>query len=414
MTSVKEIAALAKEQLGALGNLSTAQKNNAILKIADNLIKYESEIIAENKKDLDNALTSGMAKGMVDRLTLTPSRIADIAEGARQVAALDDPIGEVTGMKTRPNGLSIGQIRVPLGLIGIIFESRPNVTVDSAILCLKAGNAVLLRGGKEAINSNKKLVWVMQTSLLECGINPNTISFITDVSRESASEMMRLNGCLDVLIPRGSASLINACVMNSTVPVIETGTGNCHIYADEFCDFDMAIDILINAKTTRISVCNSAESLLVHKNIADTFLPLAAKALFEKNVEIRGCDRCVSIVPSIKPATEDDYYTEFLDYIISVRIVDSIDEAIAHINKYNTKHSDAIITKSYENSQKFLKQVDSASVYVNASTRFTDGFEFGLGAEIGISTQKLHARGPMGLKDLTSLKYIIYGDGQIR
>jgi len=397
-----------------LMNISTEVKNNAIRKIASNLILHTNEIIEKNKIDIENYRKAGMPEAMVDRLMLNEDRIKAIADGVNQIAELEDPIGEVLQMVKRPNGLVIGRKRVPLGVVGIIYESRPNVTVDAAVLCLKSSNATMLRGSKDAINSNIELVRIMKLSLEECGINDGAIELVEDISRETANSFMKLNEYLNVLIPRGGAGLIQSAVKNATVPVIETGTGNCHIYVDEFADFDMAYEILLNAKTSRVSVCNACESLLVNKDIKDKFLPEAVRRLKEKNVEVRGCEQTAAVCPDVIPATEEDYGREFLDFIISVKVVDSLDEAIQHINKYGTGHSEAIITESYTNSQKFLNEVDAACVYVNASTRFTDGYEFGFGAEIGISTQKIHARGPMGLKELTTTKYIIYGNGQIR
>ncbi|MDF2616448.1 MAG: glutamate-5-semialdehyde dehydrogenase [Sedimentibacter sp.] len=404
----------AKEASYELMNISTQLKNDALKKIAENLVLHSAEIIEKNKLDIKNYQDKGMGSQMVDRLMLNEERIAAIAEGVRQIAELEDPVGEVISMKKRPNGLVIGQKRVPLGVIGIIYESRPNVTVDAASLCLKSSNAVMLRGSGDAINSNKELVRIMKMSLAETGINEGAIELVEDTSRETASQFMKLNDYLDVLIPRGGAGLIKTTLANATVPVIETGTGNCHVYVDEFADLEMAYNILINAKTSRTSVCNACESLLVHKNIKEKFMAEAVKRLKDKNVQVRGCEETVKICSDVIPATEDDYGTEFLDLIISVKVVESIDEAIKHINKYGTGHSETIVTESYTNSQRFLNEVDAACVYVNASTRFTDGFEFGFGAEIGISTQKMHARGPMGLKELTTSKYIIYGNGQIR
>lgn len=404
----------AKEASYELMNISTQLKNDALKKIAENLVLHSAEIIEKNELDIKNYMDKGMGSQMVDRLMLNEERIASIAEGVRQIAELEDPVGEVMSMKKRPNGLLIGQKRVPLGVIGIIYESRPNVTVDAASLCLKSSNAVMLRGSGDAINSNKELVKIMKMSLAQAGIHEGAIELVEDTSRETASQFMKLNDYLDVLIPRGGAGLIKTTLANATVPVIETGTGNCHVYVDEFADIEMAYSILINAKTSRTSVCNACESLLVHKNIKDKFMAEAVKRLKEKNVQVRGCEETVKICSDVIPATEEDYGTEFLDLIISVKVVESIDEAIKHINKYGTGHSETIVTESYTNSQKFLNQVDAACVYVNASTRFTDGFEFGFGAEIGISTQKMHARGPMGLKELTTSKYIIYGNGQIR
>lgn len=337
-----------------------------------------------------------------------------MAEGLVQIAALEDPIGEVTGMKKRPNGLLIGQKRVPLGVIGIIYEARPNVTADAFGLCFKTGNVVILKGGSDAIHSNEAIVNCIREALKECGVTEDAISLISDTSRETAAEFMKMNQYVDVLIPRGGKGLIKAVVEQSTIPVIETGTGNCHIYVDETADLSMAADIVINAKTQRVGVCNACESLLVHEKVKDAFLPVLGERLKEKHVEIRADKEAAALIPDAVLATEEDWGREYLDYIISIKVVGSVEEAIAHINRYNTKHSEAIITNSYVNAQKFLDEVDAAAVYVNASTRFTDGFEFGYGAEIGISTQKLHARGPMGLLALTTTKYIIYGSGQIR
>ncbi len=411
--TVLEIAKNAKSASLKIGNLSSEKKNEALKEIANALIENTDKILAENEIDLKNAKENNIKTSMIDRLRLTKERIKGIAEGVLQVALLNDPIGEVLGMTKRPNGLTIGKKRVPIGVIGIIFEARPNVTVDAACLTLKTGNAVILRGGKEAIRSNIILTDIMRSALLKVGIPGDAINLIHDTDRETAREMMKLNGYIDVLIPRGGAGLIKSVVENATVPVIETGAGNCHIYVDSDADIDMACNILINAKVQRPSVCNACESLLIHKDIAPAFIPKAFKALEENGVEIRGCERTQAIY-DVKPATDEDYYTEYNDLIISAKIVDNIDEAINHINTHNTKHSESIITKSYDNAQKFLNEIDAAAVYVNASTRFTDGFEFGFGAEIGISTQKLHARGPMGLNELTSTKYIIYGNGQIR
>ena len=411
--TVLEIAKNAKSASLKIGNLSCEKKNEALKEIANALIENTDKILAENEIDLKNAKENNIKTSMIDRLRLTKERIKGIAEGVLQVALLNDPIGEVLGMTKRPNGLTIGKKRVPIGVIGIIFEARPNVTVDAACLTLKTGNAVILRGGKEAIRSNIILTDIMRSALLKVGIPEDAINLIHDTDRETAREMMKLNGYIDVLIPRGGAGLIKSVVENATVPVIETGAGNCHIYVDSDADIDMACSILINAKVQRPSVCNACESLLIHKDIAPAFIPKAFKALEENGVEIRGCERTQAIY-DVKPATDEDYYTEYNDLIISAKIVDNIDEAIEHINTHNTKHSESIITKGYDNAQKFLNEIDAAAVYVNASTRFTDGFEFGFGAEIGISTQKLHARGPMGLNELTSTKYIIYGNGQIR
>lgn len=404
----------AKEVSYELGNLSTEEKNKGLFAMADYLVKHKDKIIEANKLDLQAAIDRGAAKAMLDRLSLDSSRIEGMANGLRQVAMLPDPVGEVLSMWTRPNGLQIGQKRVPLGVIGIIYEARPNVTSDAAGLCFKTGNAVILRGGSEAINSNKAVVKVLVEGLKSVGLMEDAIQLVEDTSREVAAEMMKLNDYIDVLIPRGGAGLIQAVVKNATVPVIETGVGNCHIYVDEECDFEMAKNIAINAKVSRPSVCNSAEKLLVNEKIAGEFMPIILKAFKDSNVEVRGDESARNFDESIEIAEEKEWYDEYLDYKIAVKVVKDIDEAINHINKFGSGHSDAIVTKSYEKSQKFLQRVNSAAVYVNASTRFTDGEEFGFGAEIGISTQKLHARGPMGLKELTTIKYIIYGNGQIR
>jgi len=397
-----------------LMNMDSDLKSKALNAIADTLIKNTDEILKENEKDLEALLKNSEKAHFYDRLKLTKERIEQMAEGVRQVDSLSDPVGEVTEMVKRPNGLMIGRKRVPLGVIGIIYEARPNVTVDAAVLCLKTSNACILRGGSEAINSNKILVKLMKSALLEVGAPEDAICLVSDTSRKTAVEMMRLNEYIDVLIPRGGAGLIKTVVNTATVPVIETGTGNCHIYVEESADINMAANIIENAKTTRVSVCNAAESLLIDENIAKEALPVIYEKLKAHNVEIFGCSKTCEILADAKQATEEDYNTEYLDYKISVKIVKDTDEAIKHINTYSTKHSESIITNNYEKSQKFLSQIDSAAVYVNASTRFTDGFEFGFGAEIGISTQKLHARGPLGLRELTTTKYIIYGNGQIR
>lgn len=404
----------AKEASNILGNLSTDQKNKGLLAMADYLVKYEDFIIEANKIDLQEAVNRGTAKTMLDRLALDKDRVQGMANGLRQVASLPDPVGEVVSMWTRPNGLQIGQKRVAMGVIGIIYEARPNVTSDAAGLCFKAGSAVILRGGKEAIYSNKAIVKVLIEALKSVNLPENSIQLIEDTSREVATEMMRLNEYIDVLIPRGGAGLIKAVVNNATVPVIETGTGNCHIYIDEDCDFEMAKNIIINAKTSRPSVCNAAEKLLVNEKIAEAFMPFILKELRGNGVEVRGDESAIAYDKDVVLASEEEWYNEYLDYKIGIKVVKDIDEAIMHINNYSSGHSEAIVTKSYESSQKFLQRVNSAAVYVNASTRFTDGEEFGFGAEIGISTQKLHARGPMGLKELTTIKYIIYGNGQTR
>lgn len=405
---------LAKDAAIALAGISAQTKIDALEAIAQALIEHTDEILAANAKDIAAAQDNGISKAMTDRLRLTKERIEGMADGVRQVNALSDPIGEVIKMWKRPNGLLIGQKRVPMGVIAIIFEARPNVTVDAAALCLKTSNACILRGGKEAINSNVTLMKIMQDAAYAAGIPEGTLNIVEDTSRETSTELMRMNGYVDMLIPRGGKGLIKSVVENATVPVVETAAGNCHVYVDGDADLDMALKIVLNAKVQRPSVCNAAETLLVDKKIADKFIPLVFDALKEKNVEIRADKASKDIYSDVNDADEEDYYTEYNDYIMAVKIVDGVDEAIEHINKYNTKHSEAIVTNSYSNSQKFLNEVDAAAVYVNASTRFTDGFEFGFGAEIGISTQKMHARGPMGLEALTSIKYIIYGDGQIR
>lgn len=395
-------------------NLSTNEKNNGLYKVADALIENAEKIIAANKLDMENGKNNNMSVGILDRLKLDESRIKAMAEGLRKVASLDDPIGEVLSMSKRPNGMIIGKRRVPIGVVGIIYEARPNVTSDAFGLCFKSGNVVVLKGGSDAINSNIAIVKVIREALEKAGIEKNAIQLIESTDRAVTVEFMKMKDYIDILIPRGSAGLIKATVENSRIPVIETGTGNCHIYVDRDADLNMALDILINAKTQRIGVCNACESLVIHRDILKEFLPLAVKRLKEYNVEIRGDKECMEVSNEVIAATEEDYSTEYLDYIISVKTVGDIDEAINHINFHNTKHSESIITNSYDNANKFLDKIDAACVYVNASTRFTDGEEFGFGAEIGISTQKVHARGPMGLKELTTCKYIIYGNGQIR
>lgn len=407
---------LGKNAAGAkyeLQKLSTDTKNKALLAVADALVKESSLIIEENAKDIKCGEEKGMHPGLLDRLRLDESRIKGMAEGLKQVAELPDPIGEVLEQTERPNGLKIAKRRVPIGVIGIIYESRPNVTADAFGLCFKSGNVVILKGGSDAINSNIAITGVIRKALAKEGITQDAIQLIESTDRSVVQEFMKMKEYVDLLIPRGGAGLIRSVVENSTIPVIETGTGNCHIFVDESADLEKAIPIIINAKTQRIGVCNACESLVVHENIRKKFLPELKKALEEKNVEIRGDEKVQEIITCI-PATEEDYGKEYLDYIISMKTVSSVDEAIAHINKYNTKHSEAIITENQENAEKFLNEVDAACVYVNASTRFTDGFEFGFGAEIGISTQKIHARGPMGLRELTSYKYAIIGDGQTR
>ncbi len=415
MRDLMTIARAARDAKTAVARLDTNAKNRGLAAIADALEAHIPEILAANHMDIAAGRANGLNEGLIDRLTLNEQRIAAIAEGCRQVAALPDPIGEVLWQRTRPNGLRIGLRRVPMGVIGIIYEARPNVTVDAAILCFKAGSACVLRGGKEAFHSSQCLAELMRDALENAGLPRDAINLVEDTSRETANQMMRLNGYLDVLIPRGGAGLIRAVVQNATVPVIETGTGNCHIYVDASADLDMAAKILKNAKCQRISVCNAAESLLVHKDAAEAFLPMAAQALAPDHVVLHGCPRTMEILgDAVLPATDEDYGKEYLAYEISVKVVDSLSEAIDHINRFNTGHSECIVTKSYDAARQFTDEVDAAAVYVNASTRFTDGFEFGFGAEIGISTQKLHARGPMGLEALTSTKYVIFGDGQVR
>ena len=414
MLSLLEIGKRAKETAMKLSILETTEKNQALEAVAWALIDYGSDILEANKKDIEIANKNGMKKSLVDRLLLTPERIEGMSEGLRQLVSLNDPIGEVLSMTQRPNGLMIGQKRVPLGVIGIIYEARPNVTVDAFGLCFKTGNPVILKGGSDALESNKKIVEIIRKALKSCGLHEDAVQLIEDSNRETTNALMRLNEYVDVLIPRGSAGLIKAVLENSTIPVIETGTGNCHIFVDESADYKIALDIIFNAKTQRVGVCNACESLVIHEKVAQDFLPLLKKVLDEKQVEIRGDEVVKRILPTVTSAVEEDWGMEYLDYIISVKVVANIEEAIGHINQYNTKHSEAIITNNYANSQRFLNEIDAAAVYVNASTRFTDGYEFGFGAELGISTQKLHPRGPMGLKELTSLKYIIYGNGQVR
>ena len=404
----------AKDAEAALRTISTDKKNQVLAAVADHLVKNSEALLKANEEDVKNGKANHMPEGLVDRLLLTRERIEGMADGLRQLVDLEDPVGEVTGMKKRPNGLLIGQKRVPLGVIGIIYEARPNVTADAFGLCFKTGNVVILKGGSDAIHSNQAIVACIRETLKEQGITEDAIQLIEDTSRETAAEFMKMNEYVDVLIPRGGKGLIRAVVNQSTIPVIETATGNCHIYVDETADPEMAADIIMNAKTQRVGVCNACESLLVHDSMKEVLLPVLAERLREKHVEMRADQEALSLMPGAVPADEEDWGTEYLDYILSIKIVYSVEEAIAHINRYNTGHSEAIITNSYTHAQKFLDEVDAAAVYVNASTRFTDGCEFGYGAEIGISTQKLHARGPMGLLALTTTKYIIYGNGQIR
>ena len=407
MSNLISMGQKAKEASYELGIASAGQKNEALTFMAEELIKAKDEIIKANEIDRQNAIKKGITDALLDRLSLDDSRIEAMAQGLLDIVKLQDPVGEVTNMWQMPNGLQIGQKRVPIGVLGIIYESRPNVTSDAAGLCLKSGNAVILRGASDAINSNKAVAKALVAGIKRSGLPEDCVQLLEDTSRETATEMMRLNDYIDVLIPRGGAGLIKSVVQNATVPVIETGTGNCHIYVDETADFEMAKAIVLNAKVQRPGVCNAAEKLLVHEKVADEFLPMIVKELRENGVEVRGCEKAQAIVNDIKVIEEPEWHQEYLDLIIAVKVIKDVDEAIKHINKYNTGHSESIVTESYKNSQKFLQRVDAAAVYVNASTRFTDGGEFGFGAEIGISTQKLHARGPMGLKELTTTKYII-------
>lgn len=417
-----EICKKAKDISRTIGILDTNQKNEALLAVADALMEQADTIILENEKDLKTGRENHMPEGLLDRLMLNTGRIAQIAEGLREIAALEDPIGEVLSMKKRPNGLMIGKKRVPLGVVGMIYEARPNVTADAFGLCFKTGNAVVLKGGSDAIHSNIAMVAVIRRALEKVGVPKEAVSLIEDTSRETAAAFMKMNDYVDVLIPRGGAGLIKAVVNQATIPVIETGTGNCHVFVDETADFDMAAAIILNAKTQRIGVCNACESLVVHEAVVDSFIPHLLKVIQEKQVTLHADERIMSVAKAaagcdkklLKPASEGDWGTEYLDYVLSAKTVSSLDEAICHINRYNTGHSETIVTNNYEHAERFLNEIDAACVYVNASTRFSDGFEFGFGAEIGISTQKLHARGPMGLEALTSTKYIIYGNGQVR
>lgn len=411
---VVEKAKRASTAARILSNMGTEDKNRALFSMAKQVKKNKDDILEANKLDLENAKKSGKNNAFIDRLSLDEKRINSMAEGLEKVASLPDPIGEGVKMWKRPNDLRIEKVRVPLGTIGIIYEARPNVTVDASALCLKSGNSVILRGGKEAINSNSAIYSIINRAAVDAGFPEGSMEFIDITERKAVEIMMKLNRYIDVLIPRGGKGLINSVAENSTVPVIKTGAGNCHVYVDADADLDMAEKIVVNAKTQRPAVCNAMETLLVHKDAAEKFLPRLGDTLRRLNVEIRGCRRTQKLIPNIKLATEEDYEEEFLDLILAVKVVDSVDEAIDHIYKYGTKHSEAIITNNYTSSQKFLREVDAAAVYVNASTRFTDGGEFGFGAEIGISTQKLHARGPMGLNELTTTKYMVYGKGQIR
>ena len=414
MVNLNEMGCRAVAVKPQLQMLSTEEKNRALIACAKALVNHEEEIIRANGLDLEKAVANGMSEGLQDRLRLTEARIAAMAEGLEQVAELPDCLGEVLEEITRPNGMVISKVRVPIGVIGIIYEARPNVTADAFGLCFKTGNAVILKGGSDAIHSNEAIVKVLRETVEQLGIRSDVLQLITDTDRSTTVEFMKLKQYVDLLIPRGSARLIASVVENSTIPVIETGTGNCHVYVDKAADLEMAAKIILNAKTQRIGVCNACESLVIHEAVRERFLPILAKTLAPKSVELRGDQRTCEVLEDCVPATEADYGTEYLDYILSVKTVDSIEEAIAHINRYNTMHSECIVTEDAQAAEKFLREVDAACVYWNVSTRFTDGFEFGFGAEIGISTQKLHARGPMGLKELTSYKYQIRGNGQIR
>lgn len=411
---IAKIGEAAKKASVKTAQLSTEEKNRVLVKSAEALLKNKEEILKINKIDVENAITNGVKQAFIDRLTLTDKRIEDMATGLKDIAALNDPVGEYVYGKTLPNGLIIQQKRVPLGVVAIIFESRPNVTADAFGLCLKSGNVVVLRGGKEAIQTNTAIVNIFREVLKECQVPEDTVQIVKDTSHEKAAELMKANQYIDVLIPRGSARLINTVINNSTIPCIQTGIGNCHIYVDKSGDLKKALNIIINAKTQRPGVCNAVETLLIHEDIAEEFLPTMGKELIERNVEIRGDETVNRFIPESKKATEEDWATEYEDYIVAVKTVKNLDEVIEHIGKYGTKHSEAIITEDYSNAQRFLNEIDAAAVYVNASTRFTDGGQFGFGAEIGISTQKLHARGPMGLKELTTTKYVVFGNGQVR
>lgn len=411
---IQTLGQQAKEAEIQIAQLSTKVKNEILIKSAKALLDNCQNILDINKEDVEKAKTSGVKDAFIDRLTLTEKRISDMADGLRQIASLNDPVGEFLYGKTLPNGLIIQQKRVPLGVIAIIFESRPNVTADAFGLCLKSGNAVILRGGKEAIKTNIAIVNIFKNVLKECGINENAVQIVENTSHEIANELMKAHEYIDVLIPRGSARLINTVINNSTVPCIQTGVGNCHIFVDESAKLDDAVNIIVNAKTQRPGVCNAVETLLIHKNVASSVLPNIGKELQARGVEIRGDETVREYITNSIPATEEDWATEYEDYIVAIKVVDDLDEVIKHIAKYGTKHSESIITENYSNAQRFLNEVDAAAVYVNASTRFTDGGQFGFGAEIGISTQKLHARGPMGLKELTTTKYVIMGNGQVR
>ena len=414
MSIVEKLCRTADEIRFDVQKLSTEKKNEALLTAAKKLVERQEEILAANREDIAAGRASGMSEALIDRLTLTESRIEQIAEGLRQVAELPDPVGEVMDEFVRPNGMKIRKVRVPMGVIGVIYESRPNVTADAFALCFKAGSAVILKGGSDAIHSNIAITDALRDSLADCGINPDAVQLVATTDRAATKELMTMRQYVDLLIPRGGAGLIRAVVENSRIPVIETGTGNCHVYVDKDADLEMAMKILINAKTQRIGVCNAAESLVVHEDVMDKFLPMLSAKMQEYKVLLRADEPSGKLLPGSEPATEDDFGREYLDLILSVKTVGSVEEAIDHINRYHTGHSDCIVTENKEAAEKFLNEIDSACVYVNVSTRFTDGFEFGFGAEIGISTQKLQARGPMGLREITSYKYLVTGDGQVR
>lgn len=413
MKTLEQMGVAATKAASVLATVSSGKKNELLLLAAQMLIEKTEELIAENEKDIENGKAAGLTNSLLDRLRLTKERILDMAQGLREIAAETDPVGELVEGITRPNGIRISKVRVPLGVVGIIYEARPNVTADAFGICLKAGNAVILRGGKEAIFSNLAIMKVLKSAVNSVGLPEGTVDLVEDTSRNSATELMKLK-YLDLLIPRGGASLIRATVENATVPVIETGVGNCHTFVDETADLTMAVNIVENAKCQRPSVCNALETLLIHKNVAQKALPLINAALSKHNTEVRGCAQTCAILENAIPATDEDYATEFLDYVLAVKVVDSLDDAMEHIRKYSTGHSECIVTESYKNAERFVNELDAAALYVNASTRFTDGGQFGMGAEIGISTGKLHSRGPMGIKDLTTVKFIIRGDGQTR
>lgn len=414
MENLEKMCEKVKETTSTISIMSNSKKKEVLIQVAEDIIKEKDKIIKANDKDIENAVNKKMKESLIDRLKLNEKRIEEIANSLKKIASLEDPVGEILEGKVLDNGLEIIKKRVPLGVIAIIYEARPNVTIDAFGLCFKTGNAVILRGGSDAINTNIEIVKIIKETLIKLKIPSECIHLIEDTSRESSLKLMKLNQYIDVLIPRGGTNLIKTVVENSTIPVIETGTGNCHIYVDKTADFEMALSIIENAKTQRTGVCNACESLVIHQEIVKDFIPLLVQKLEQKNVEIRGDEESCKISNKILAATEEDWKTEYLDLIISVKVVKDINEAIKHINTYSTKHSESIITQNYQNAKKFLNEIDSSCVYVNSSTRFTDGGEFGLGAEIGISTQKLHARGPMGLKELTTTKYVIYGNGQIR